>query len=260
MFKIDRYALITGSTSGIGKALSQKFAREKVNLILVSRNAQKLRRQAAALTHRYGINVTVVTAQLEKPDAAHMVYENVKRLGRPVHYLVNNAGFGIHGSFFKASLNKQIEMVNVHIICTTALMKLFLPDMVKNKFGRVLNVASTAAYMACPHLSVYAATKAYVLSVSKSVRAELDGTGVTVTTLCPGATHTAFAKKAHMTRTPLFNIAVMSPEAVAEIGYKALMQGKAVVVAGLYNKALVWSSQKMPALLTNAVTKFMLKQ
>jgi len=253
------YALITGTTSGIGKALAAKFAREGVNLILVSRDEGKLKKQAERLSGRYGVKVHVVAVDLIKPDAAHIVYDRVRKMGVRVRYLVNNAGFNESGSFLETAADKEIDMIRLHAICTTQMMKLFIPDMVKSGHGRVLNLGSIASYMACPGEAVYAATKAYVLSVSKAIAAELKGTGVTITTLCPGATRTEFAKKAGMEHTLLFKTMVMKPQTVANIGYNALMAGKPYAIAGVYNQLLVLGSKFTPGPLLNAVLRVMLR-
>jgi len=257
---MTKYALITGTTSGIGKAFAERFAREKINLVLVSRNIEKLNRQASLLSDQYGIKAHVITADLEKDNAALMVYEKVKQMGIEIQYLVNNAGFNERGTFLETDAAKEIDMIKVHAINTTEMMKQFIPDMVKSGYGRVLNLGSTASYMACPNSSVYGATKAYVLSVSKGIGTELKGTGVTITALCPGATNTEFARKAEMEDTLLFRLFVMKPDAVANIGYKALIRGKAYVIPGLYNKLLILSSKLLPSFILNPMTKMMLKQ
>lgn len=256
---MTKYALITGTTSGIGKAFAEKLAQEEINLVLVSRNIHKLNQQAESLSNQYGIKVLVIVADLEKSDAALIVYEKVKQLGIEIQYLVNNAGFNEYGPFLKTDLTKEVDMIRVHTICTTEMMKLFIPDMVKNKYGRVLNLGSTGSYMACPNDSVYAASKAFVLSISKGINSELKGTGVTITTLCPGATNTEFGNKAGMKHTLLFKMFVMNPKTVANIGYKAFIRGKTSVVAGVYNKLLVLSSKLIPSFILNPMTKMMLK-
>jgi len=257
---MTNYALITGTTSGIGKALAEKFAQEKINLILVSRDIQKLNQQADLLSNHYGIKVSVIAADLEKTDTAFMIYEKVKQLRVEVQYLVNNAGFNECGSFLETDITKEINMIRVHAICSTEMMKLFIPDMINNGYGRILNLGSTGSYITCPYDAVYAATKAYILYVSKSINAELKGTGVSITTLCPGSTRTEFATKAGMENTLLFKLFVMTPERVAHIGYKALMKGKVSVIAGLYNKTLVFSSKLMPVRILNFITKKMLSK
>jgi len=211
------------------------------------------------LADTYGINVSVITEGLEKAGAAHRVYDEVKQLGIEVQYLVNNAGFNVYGDFQKTDLSEEVDMINLHITCTTEMMKLFIPDMVKNKYGRVMNLGSTGSFMPCPNDAVYAATKAYVLSISKGVNAELKGTGVSITALCPGSTKTEFARKAGMEHTLLFKLFVMNPETVAHIGYKALMRRKPHVIAGIYNKILVLSSKLLPSFILTPVTKKMMQ-
>ena len=258
---MDNYALITGSTSGIGKALAEKFAEEGHNLVLVSRisNIEALNHQADLLAARYDIKASVIGADLEKEYAAPMVYEKVKQLGVNIEYLVNNAGFGVYGSFLQADITKEIEMMNVHMICVTKMMKLFLPDMVKNGFGQVLNLSSTASFMSVPNMSVYAATKAYMSSLSKTINVELKRTGVSITALCPGATSTAFAYKAGMESTLLYRLFVMTPTDVANIGYRALMREKPQIIAGFYNRTLVRFSKLFPRFIVNPITRRMLR-
>jgi len=256
---MTEYALITGTTSGIGKALARRFAEDKINLVLVSRDLQKLNQQAQSLSDTYGIKTSVIATDLAQADAARMIFEKVKQQGIEIQYLVNNAGFNENGSFLETDLSKEIDMIRSQAIGTTEMMKYFIPGMVKRKYGRVLNLGSTGSYMACPGNSVYAATKAYILSVSKGIGAELKGTGVTVTTLCPGATKTEFASKAELDNTLLFRLFVMQPQKVASIGYKALMRGKTYVIAGVYNKLLVLSSKIMPLFILNPTIKMMIK-
>jgi len=258
---MDGYALITGAASGIGKALAEKFARHGHHLVLVSKvsELETLNSQVDLLAIQYEIKVSVIGADLEKEDAAMMIYETVRQLGIKVQYLVNNAGFGVYRSFLETDLIKEIDMINTHIMCTTKMIKLFLPDMVQNGYGRVLNLSSTASYMPVFKMAVYAATKAYISSLSKTINMELKGTGVSITALCPGATSTALPYKAGMEHTLLYRLFVMNPTAVANIGYKALMRGKPCVVAGVYNKILVLFSKLLPAFIVNSITKRMLK-
>jgi len=255
---MTKTALVTGSTSGIGKALAEKMAEEKINLILVSRDAAKLADQSHELSKKHSIQVFTIAANLEKLGAAAKVYDETRKLGLPIQILVNNAGFNEQGSFLNTCLQKENEMIDLHITHTTEMMKLFLPDMVDCGYGRILNLGSTGSYIICPYDSVYAATKAYILHVSKAINSELKGTGVSVTTLCPGSTKTAFAAKAGMENMPLFKYFLMTPEAVARVGYKALMKGRTAVVVGAYNKLLVLSSKLLPSALINSVTKRML--
>lgn len=256
---MTKTALITGTTSGIGKAFAEKLAHEGYDLLLVSRDKDRLSRQAEQLSHKYGTRVFIIPADLLEDGAAQKVVHAVQKLGVTVQLLINNAGFNEYGGFTETSLQKEIDMIRLHAIFITEIMKLFLPQMIKHQYGRILNVGSTGSYMPCPYDAVYAATKAYILSFSKGVNAELKGTGVSITTLCPGSTNTAFADKAGMEKTLLFRLFVMLPEKVADIGYKALIKRKPVVVAGGYNKLLVISSRLLPSGLLDQCIKMMLK-
>jgi len=257
---MDKYALITGTTSGIGKALSIRFAQENINLILVSRNPKKLKKQARLISSKYKIKVNVIIANLEEPNISFEIYNQVNQMGVKISYLVNNAGFNQWGAFIDADINNQINMIKVHIVNTTELMKLFIPEMIKSKYGRVLNIGSTASFIPCPNSSVYAATKAYILSVSKAIGSELKGTGVTITTLCPGATYTEFAHKAGMEDTLLYHIFVMNKKTVTNAGFKALMKGKTYVVPGVYNKLIIYLSKILPDFITTSFSKMYLRR
>jgi len=255
---MNKTALVTGSTSGIGKAFADKLAHEKYNLILVSRNAEKLKAQSETLSKEHGIQVSFIPLDLSQPGAARKIFDTVGEMGLSVQFLINNAGFNKAGSFLETDVLKEIEMINLHITFTTEMMKLFIPVMVGNNYGRVLNLGSTGSYIPCPYDAVYAATKAYILSVSKGINAELKGTGVSITTLCPGSTKTEFARKAGLENTMLFSRFVLDPAVVADIGYKALVRGKASVIAGAYSKMQVLSSRLLPSSIVNRVTKKML--
>jgi short-subunit dehydrogenase len=256
---MTKTALVTGSTSGIGKAFASKLAAEKHDLILVSRDTNKLSTQSAELSKKYGIETTYIPLDLTENGAAQKVFDTVSNQGLSVQILINNAGFNNVGHFIHTDLQKENDMINLHVTLTTEMMKYFLPDMVKNGYGRVLNLGSTGSYIPCPLDAVYAATKAYIFSVSKGINAELNGTGVSVTVLCPGSTNTEFARKAGIDKSLLFSLFVMEPDIVANIGYKALMKGKAAVIAGLYNKLQVFSSKIIPSFIIIPLTKKMLK-
>ena len=254
--KNNKIALITGCTSGIGKALSVKFAQQGYNLILVAKNKDKLKELSNHLSQTFLIKSVFIAYGLEKPEAAEYVFRRVQEL--KIDVLVNNAGFNEFGSFIKTSREKEHDMMYLHMFFVTDMMKLFLPSMVDNKQGKILNIGSTGSYISCPYDAVYAATKSYILSVSKGISSELKGTGVTTTTLCPGSTKTEFAAKAGMEDTLLFKLFVMSPERVADIAYKALMKRKTAVVAGIYNKILVMSSYILPNRFVDYISKMML--
>lgn len=255
---MSKTALITGTTSGIGEAFCNILAEEKYNLILVARNEITLERQAASLREK-GVQVFTIVCDLSINDAAHFIYDKVTAKNLRVDILINNAGFNEAGNFISTNLNKEQEMIRIHIQVLTELTKLFLPEMVKRKIGKILNVGSTGSYMPCPYDAVYAATKAYVLSFSNGLYQELKGTGVTITCLCPGATKTMFAEKAKIDNTVLFKLFVMKPYDVAKIGYKSMMSGRRTVTAGVYNKVLVLSAKILPVSIINPIVQIMIK-
>jgi len=257
--EVQRTVLITGTTSGIGYELSRVFAEKGYNLVLVSRNEQKLRSQKELLK-KYGVNIYTISKDLSDPKTPEEIYSEVKSQDIHVDILINNAGFNESGLFCSTSLEKELQMLQVHIISLTHLTKLFLPDMIKNKYGKILNLGSTGSFAPCPLDAVYAASKAYVLNFSSAIRAELAGTGVTVSTLCPGATRTEFAKKADIDNTLLFKIFVMEPQKVAEIAYKKLMKNKKVIITGVYNKLLVSSVAITPGIILDKLSMLLLSK
>ncbi len=235
----EKTVLITGTTSGIGSELSKVFAEHGFNLVLVSRNKQKLVAQKNALKAKYNVAVFPVVKDISEPDAAVSIFDEVSRQDLVVDILVNNAGFNESGPFSETNIEKELAILQVHVLSLTYLTKLFLPGMVDRKHGRILNLGSTGSFGPCPLDAVYCASKAYVLSFSRAVGAELTGTGVTVSTLCPGATNTEFAKKANMESTLLFKRFVMEPQDVARIAYHGLIKGQKVIIPGFFNRLLV---------------------
>lgn len=252
--------LITGTTSGIGYELSNVFASQGFNQVLVSRNEQKLKTQAEALQSEYGISVHTVMKDLSEPGAPAEIYAEIRRMGIHVDILVNNAGFNESGPFSETSLQKELAMLQVHVASLTHMTKLFLPGMLKKKFGKILNLGSTGSFTPCPLDAVYCASKAYVLSFSNAIRAELSGTGVTVSTLCPGATNTEFARKANMESTLLFKKFVMEPKQVAEIAYRGLVKNKKTIIPGFSNRALVSSIPFTPDGILDKISISLLKR
>lgn len=251
--------LITGTTSGIGKAFAERFARAGNDLILVSRNESRLRQQQIDLQLRYHVLVRCISCDLAEDNAADRIMKKIGKMGLSVDILINNAGFNEAGYFINTSLEKELDMIQVHIKTLTALTKLILPGMIRRGYGRILNVGSTGSYMPCPCDTVYAATKSYVLSFSNGLYRELKGTGITVTCLCPGATNTLFAAKANINGTLLFKLFVMQPEAVAAVGYKNLLKGRRTVTAGLYNKLLVLSARLLPVSVIDPIAQWMVR-
>jgi len=240
-------ALITGASSGIGLELANLFARDGNDLVLVARNEGKLRQLASRLEGEFGIATRVLAADLAKAHAAQELVMTLNVHEVTIDALVNNAGFGLSGPFVATDLDKELEMIQVNIVALTELTKLLLPGMVARRSGRILNLASTAAFQPGPLMAVYYATKAYVLSFSEAIADELRDSGVTVTALCPGPTDTGFAVAARLESSRLFNMAKpMTSAAVARIGYEAMKRGKRVVIPGMRNKLLAQSIRLTP--------------
>src|SRR3954470_16165250 len=228
-------ALVTGASAGIGLELARVLAREGHDLVLVARRESALKELADELKDRYGAESVVVSADLADAGAGEQIEQALGE--RSVDVLVNNAGFGGVGAFAERSHADDMRMVAVNVTALTDLCKRFLPGMVARGRGRILNVASTAAFQPGPFMAVYYATKAYVLSFSQALAEELSGTGVTVTTLCPGVTVTEFQRVAGVEDVPLTKGPLsMSAESVAEAAYKGMSRGKLLVVPGLHNK------------------------
>ena len=226
-------ALITGSYGGLGTQFVKLHAQSGGDLILVGRSQAKLDEQKAEVEKTHHIHANTIAADLSKAEDVEKVYNTCKENGWTIDYLINNAGFGGQGDFARErSMAQDMSMIAVNIEAPTRLCKLFLPDFIKRGSGKVLNVSSTAATMPGPLQAVYYATKAYVTSFSNSLWRELQGTGVTVTCLMPGAMQTGFANAGGLSDTKLFSNAV-APDSVAKAGYEGMLKGKLNVTAGL---------------------------
>lgn len=238
--KNTQTALITGASSGIGLELARLFARDRFALVLVARNQGSLNSLAQELRAAHNITVTVIPANLDKPGAADEIAGQLRQSGIAVDILINNAGTQVYAPFAEADEQELTDLIQVNITAFTQLTRLLLPDMIQRKRGRILNLGSTGSFVPGPLNAVYCASKAYVLSFSEAIAAELDGSGVTVTTLCPGATKTDFVTRHGMQDVRLFQNAMAADE-VARIGYRALMSGKRTVVAGKANQLQILS-------------------
>ena len=239
-------ALITGASSGIGYELAKQFARDGYQLVIVATNVQRLHEVAAELTSAYGVAVKVLPKDLSRPESADDIYQELQREAIQVDVLVNNAGYAMHGRFDATDCKTELQMMHVNMVALTQLTKLLLPSMLTRKHGKILNVASTAAFQPGPFMAVYYATKAYVLSFSEALAEELHGTGVTVTALCPGITRTGFQARAGIQRTHLVRSGMMSPASVADAGYRGLMRGRIVVIPGLKNQLTAVAVRMIP--------------
>jgi short-subunit dehydrogenase len=232
-----KFALVTGATSGIGYELAKLFAKDGINLVLVARNENNLNQTAEELRQVNNIQVHTIPVDLFEANAAKTVYDRVKEAGVEVDYLVNNAGQGEWGRFFRTELERDVDIVQLNIVALISLTKYFLKDMVSRNSGRILQVASSFAKTPAPYAAVYAASKAFVLSFSEALVNELEETDITVTALLPNATDTDWFHKAKAENTVTYKeVDLYDPADVAESGYKALMSGEAKVEPGFLNK------------------------
>jgi short-subunit dehydrogenase len=242
-------ALITGASGGIGEELAKVFAAHGFDLILVARSGAKLEELSQALRAQHGVRAYPLAADLSAPGSAAEVMDRVAQMELMVDVLVNNAGFADFGEFHRSDLGKQFQMIQLNITTLTELTHCLLPGMLERGHGYVLNVASTAAFMPGPLMSVYYATKAYVLSFSEAIHEELKGSGVSVTALCPGPVVTGFQSRAAMEGSKLLSNPLnppTTPDGVAKAGYEALMRGQAVVIPGLINQMQALAPKLLP--------------
>ena len=249
-------ALITGGSTGIGFELAKCFAAHGHDVILVARHTDTLEAAAGKIEGKYGVKATTLVFDLSDPDSPQRLFDLVTGEAIQIDFLVNNAGFGTHGEFVDTSLDRELDMIQVNVTSVVQLTKLFLPAMVRRKQGRVMNVASTAAFYPGPLAAIYYASKAFVLSFSEAIAEELRDTGVTVTALCPGPTETNFAERARWNESAVFTpAAVATAEDVARFGYAAMMRGRRVAVPGMGNKFLMQADRLAPRRLVTLITR-----
>ena len=252
-------ALVTGASGGIGQVIAEQFAKDRIDLVIVARNAQQLEANAAQWRQQYGVRVTPIASDLSEAGAAKKLADEVIGQGIKVNYLVNNAGYGSYGIFAESNLNYEVAMMRLNMEALTVLTKLFLPDIIRRR-GKILNLASTASFQPGPFMAVYYATKAYVLSFSEAIAAELENTGVTVTALCPGPTASGFQDKAALHESALVKgKRLPSAQEVGVAGYRAMQRGRRVYIPGVMNWLLAQSVRFTPRRLVTAVVKQMSK-
>jgi short-subunit dehydrogenase len=252
------YSLITGASAGIGYELAKLMASQQHNLILVARSQSRLEKLAEELRSSYGIQVETYAIDLSRSGSAQEVFDWAQGRGLLVDHLVNNAGFGLLGPFVDLSLKEQLEMIQLNVNSLVELTGLFLPQMRKRKSGRILNVASTAAFQPGPLMAVYYATKSFVLSFSEALSEELRGQGVSVSVLCPGPTPSEFQVRAKINMQVVFKEMPMTSAAeVAACGYQAMMTAKVIEVPGWFNHLVIQLNRLTPRMITRKMVFWM---
>lgn len=250
---MQKTVLITGGSSGIGFELAKIFGKNNYQLILVAKDREKLLKKEAELKG-YGYKVNIILKDLSDPQSPSQIYEQIQSERIQIDVLVNNAGFATYGPFIETDLQEELSELQVNIISLTYLTKLFVRDMVKRGYGKILNVASTAAFVPGPLMSVYYASKAYVLSFSEALNEELKDTGVQVTALCPGPTDTGFVSRGGI-YSKLFQGKHMTASSVAKAAYAGLMKNQTVIIPGIGNKLMVQSLRFTPRSIVPKVIK-----
>jgi uncharacterized protein len=246
------WVLVTGASAGIGRELAKAFASRGYDLVLAARNEAAISALARDLAAVHAVRAKTMPVDLSLPGAAEAMADALREARVDVGVLVNNAGVLFEGEFARASLDDSLRLLQINVVALTALTRLFLPPMLEHDAGRILNVASTAAFVPVPHLSVYAAAKAYVLSLTESIAEELRGTGVAATALCPGFTDTAMVRGSALAKA-IPAVMIMSPKEVAELGCAACIRGETICVPGLANKVVASSAPLMPRALVRAL-------
>ena len=256
---MNKTVLITGASAGIGLEFAKIFAREKYNLVITARNEAKLNELATEIKSKHNINIKVLTKDLSKQNAGEEIFNELKNRNIITDILVNNAGFGVFDNYWCVDLQDEKNMLQVNIMALAELTFLFVKDMVNRGSGKILNVASTAAFQPGPTMPGYYASKAFVLRYTQAINFEVRKKGVQVSTLCPGPTITEFQTRAKMSETNMFKRRfTMSAEEVASIGYKGLMQGRSVIIPGRINLMAAMVSRIAPSKMSMKVVNWLL--
>ena len=250
------YVLITGASEGLGHEFAKLFARDGYPLVLVARNKTRLDALAKELNATDRVDVKTISKDLSFPASAEELKTAIDDQKIAIEILVNNAGLGVHGLFYGSDWKATEAMLNLNMITLTHLTRLFLPEMVQRGYGKILNVASTAAFQPGPLMACYFASKAYALSFTEALAEELRGTGITVTAFCPGPTRTQFQKRAH-TENIRENSFTMEAAPAAKVAYRGLMKNKRLVIPGFTNKLLAVLVRLFPRQIVIRVTRFL---
>jgi uncharacterized protein len=253
----QKTALITGASGGIGKAIAEAFARDGINIIITARKTNDIEAIAKEWRNTYKVDVHAIASELGKADGAQNLFNTIKAQNIDIDYLVNNAGVGLFGEFKDSDLPSELSMMTLNMHAPTVLTKLFLPEIIRRR-GKIMNVASTASFQPGPYMSVYYATKSYLLSWTEALAEELSSSGVTVTALCPGPTQSGFQDKAAMHDSALVKGKKLpSSEDVGRAGYHAMMRGKRVYIPGIMNWLLAQSVRFTPRIIITKIVSMM---
>jgi uncharacterized protein len=245
--KTKGVALITGASSGFGKEFAKLFAADGYDLVITARPGSKIEAVARELRDAYDVEVYDREIDLSKPGSAKDLHAWVTSKKLTVTHLLNNAGIGVYGRFAENPLERENELLELNVVSLSELCHHFIPDMIKNGGGRILNVASIAAFQPGAYYATYFASKAYVLLFSEALALEYAKDNITVTALCPGVSRTNFFARAEMPRTSwILRSYLMDPEYVAEVGYKAMMRGRVIAIPGIRNKVVAKSYRWLP--------------
>lgn len=256
----NKTALVTGASSGIGAELARVHATHGGDLILLARREDRLAALKTELEAAHGVKVDVLVEDLAQADTPRRVYDEITSRGVQIDYLINNAGFGYRGFFHEQDWDRNEAMIQVNVTALAHLTRLFAPEMVARREGRILNVASMAGFLPGPLQSVYYASKAFVVSFTEALANELAGTGVTITALCPGPVETEFVEVAGLRNTRGFARGA-SAQSVAKCGYEAMLKGKTLIVPGLLNKLAIGALLRVtPRQLATRISRRMMNQ
>lgn len=241
-----KYTLITGGTKGIGLELAKLFAKDKNNLVIVSKNLDELEATKKALEDEFNISVEVLNLDLSIDDSCEKLIEFIEENNIVIENLVNNAGIGSFGYFDEIDTDKDIKLIDINIVVLTKLIKYFLPKMKQRKSGGILNISSTAAFVGGPKMSTYYSSKAYVLTLSEALYEEAKGFNVNVSCVCPGPVKTSFQKNAGIKKSEKAKKYLMDAEDVAREGYQGFKNKKAIIIPGFKNKLMVIATKFLP--------------
>jgi len=240
------YTVITGASGGIGLALAQTYAQNKHPLILIARNQENLTQASNRIQNAFEVDVKTIAIDLTAPGATVELYSQLAELNLPVNQFINNAGFGLYGSFHQIPLSEHLKLLDLNTRVLTDLSYRFIPLLLQFPDSRLVNVASTASFFPGPMMSTYYASKAYVLSLSEALAEEYRTTHLAVCALCPGPTKTGFQSRASMARSRLMHGNFMTPEQVAHAAYPAIQHGDPVIIPGVMNRLASWFPRFLP--------------